>query len=151
MLPELVPFLRQTVTVEPKTSLDRFGVASYGTAVSHRARVVGRRRLVRTQGGEEVVSMHTVYLATNRVVGGEDRVTLSTGRDLVLVTAEEPHSTPWIPTVPDSIAACGDADGDGTATVLGARTWRAGAVTDEVLALCHPHVRWMAWVPEVDR
>ncbi len=73
------------------------------------------------------------------------------GRDLVLVTAEEPHSTPWIPTVPDAVAACGDADGDGTATVLGARTWRAGAVTDEVLALCHPHVRWMAWVPEVDR
>jgi hypothetical protein len=72
------------------------------------------------------------------------------GRDLVLVTAEEPRATPWIPQVPAAVASCGDAEGDGTGTVLGLRTWRDGRAHDEALALCHPHVRWMAWVPEED-
>jgi hypothetical protein len=71
-------------------------------------------------------------------------------RDLALVTAEEPRATPWIPEVPAEVAACGDAEGDGTGTVLGLRTWRDGRAHDEALALCHPHVRWMAWVPEED-
>jgi hypothetical protein len=65
--------------------------------------------------------------------------------DLVLLTAEEPSAAPWVPGLPAEVATCGDATGDGTTTVLGARTWRAGAATDEALALCHPHVRWMAW------
>lgn len=71
-------------------------------------------------------------------------------RDLLLVTAEEPRATPWIPEVPEAVAACGDAEGDGTGTVLGLRTWRDGRAHDDALALCHPHVRWMAWVPEED-
>ena len=72
---------------------------------------------------------------------------VGTTRDLALVTAEQPHSTPWIPALPPEVAAVGDADGDGTTTVLGAHTWRDGMVDDEVLALTHPHVRWIAWVP----
>ena len=73
---------------------------------------------------------------------------LGTTRNLALVTAEEPRVTPWIPAVPPSVQACGDADGDGTATLLGLRTWCDGSTRDEALALCHPHVRWIAWVPE---
>ena len=68
-------------------------------------------------------------------------------RDLALVSAEEPRITPWVPAVPPEVEACGDADGDGTDTLLGLRTWRGGAAHDEPLALCHPHVRWIAWVP----
>ena len=77
------------------------------------------------------------------VLAALDRIGVA--RDLALVTAEEPRITPWIPPVPTEIAACGDADGDGTGTVLGLRTWRDGTATDTLLALCHPHVRWMAW------
>jgi hypothetical protein len=69
-------------------------------------------------------------------------------RDLVLVTAEDPRMTPWVPDLPSAVATVGDADGDGTATVLGARTWRAGTTTDAVLAVSHPHMRWMAWGDE---
>jgi hypothetical protein len=72
---------------------------------------------------------------------------VGTSRDLVLVTAEEPRVTPWVPALPAEVRACGDAEGDGTGTVLGSRTWRGGSVHDEALALCHPHVRWIAWVP----
>jgi hypothetical protein len=70
------------------------------------------------------------------------------GRDLVMVTAEDPRMTPWVPDLPAAVAAVGDADGDGTATVLGARTWRAGTTADTVLAVSHPHMRWMAWADE---
>ncbi|HEY6532024.1 MAG TPA: DUF2332 domain-containing protein [Acidimicrobiales bacterium] len=87
--------------------------------------------------------------------GRDGRAALLTGldewaarRDLVLVTAEDPRMTPWLPELPAAIAALGDADGDGTATVLGARTWRAGVIDDAVLAVSHPHMRWMAWAPE---
>ena len=79
---------------------------------------------------------------------GRPRRASERSRDLALVTAEEPRITPWVPAVPAAVAACGDAEGDGTATLLGLRTWRDGAAHDEALALCHPHVRWMAWVPD---
>ena len=69
-------------------------------------------------------------------------------RDLALVSAEEPRITPWVPAPPAAVEACGDADGDGTGTLLGLRTWRGGRAHDEALALCHPHVRWIAWVPD---
>ena len=68
-------------------------------------------------------------------------------RDLALVSAEEPRITPWVPAPPPEVQACGDADGDGTGTLLGLRSWRRGVARDEALALCHPHVRWIAWVP----
>jgi hypothetical protein len=72
---------------------------------------------------------------------------VGTTRDLALVSAEEPRITPWVPALPAAVEACGDADGDGTGTLLGLRTWRGGEAHDEALALCHPHVRWIAWVP----
>ena len=72
---------------------------------------------------------------------------LGARRDLVLVTAEEASATPWLPEPPAEVAACGDGAGAGTPTLLGRRTWRDGTAADEALALSHPHVRWMAWVP----
>jgi hypothetical protein len=62
-------------------------------------------------------------------------------RDLALATLEEPRFTPWIPAVEATAA-----DGEGTPTVLGLRTWNGGSVRDEALALTHPHVRWMHWL-----
>ena len=64
-----------TVTVEPFSSLDQYGAKTYGTAVTHRARVQGKTQMVRTLTGEETVSTVTVYLAAS-TVGVKDRITL---------------------------------------------------------------------------
>jgi hypothetical protein len=74
------------------------------------------------------------------------------GRDVALLTAEVAHVTPWVPAIDDETIADltgpDGADADGTLTVLGLRTWRAGRVTDEVLAVTHPHGRWIGWLPK---
>jgi hypothetical protein len=77
--------LPHTVTVEPFTSLDQYGTKTYGAAVTHRARVQGKTRMVRTMNGEEAVSHITVYLAAG-TIGAQDRITLP---------------SPFTPTQPD--------------------------------------------------
>ena len=79
MLPELTSLCRQTVKVAPRTGIDGFGEVTFGADVAHRVRVTGRRRMVRNAQGDEVLSTHTVYFATNVALGAHDRVTLSTG------------------------------------------------------------------------
>ena len=68
-------------------------------------------------------------------------------RDLAIVTLEEPRFTPWIET-PDELVAAYYEIGDGTPTVLGLRQWVNGECFTNVLALCHPHVRWLRWLDE---
>lgn len=41
--------------------------------------MVGKRRLVRNNEGDQVLSTHTVYFATTPAIGAHDRITLSTG------------------------------------------------------------------------
>ena len=79
MFPELVQFCKQTVTIAPRTAVDSYGQPTYGAAVSYRVRVEGKRRLVRDDQGNEVVSTHAVYFALAPAVGAHDRITLSTG------------------------------------------------------------------------
>lgn len=79
MLPALVGFCRQSVKIAPRTGIDSWGEITYGADVTYRARVVGRRRVVPDDQGDEVISTHTVYLATPAAVGVQDRITLSTG------------------------------------------------------------------------
>jgi hypothetical protein len=74
-----------TVTVEPFVSLDQYGAKTYGAAVTRRARVQGKTRMVRTMTGEESVSHITVYLAPG-TIGVQDRITLP---------------SPFTPTQPD--------------------------------------------------
>lgn len=63
-----------TVTVEPFASADGYNVASYGDAVSTKARVqYGPRRIIGSQG-EEIVSSARVYLGV--AVGPRDRITI---------------------------------------------------------------------------
>lgn len=68
-----------TVSVAPQTGKDQFGKPTYGTDVSYRARVVGKRRQVINAVGQAVLSDQTVYLYTADVVAPSSRVTLSTG------------------------------------------------------------------------
>jgi len=76
---DFLDFMADTVTIEPFVSRDAYNVPSFGTAVTHPARVVGKVRMVRNQLGEEKVSKTTVYLGTSNVFSPEDRLTLPTG------------------------------------------------------------------------
>ena len=83
---------------------------------------------------------------------GRDRIlseldALGRTRDLAIITLEEPRLTPWIET-PNELVAEYYEIGDGTPTVLGIRQWINGECFTNVLALCHPHVRWMRWLDE---
>lgn len=67
--------LPHSVTVEPFASVNAYGAYTYGTAVTHKARVQGKATIVTRTNGEEVVSHVTVYLASASV-GPKDRLTL---------------------------------------------------------------------------
>jgi len=69
----------QAVTLARFTGRDGYGEASFGVAVTYRARVVGKVRTVRSASGEEVLSSQTVYLMSAAAVSPLDRLTLSTG------------------------------------------------------------------------
>lgn len=71
--------LRQVIKVAPFTGRDGYGNPTYGTDVVYRGRLVGRRRLVRNDQGEQVVSTQTVYLGSNANLSTKDKVTLTTG------------------------------------------------------------------------
>ena len=79
MLSELTGLCRQTVRLAARTGVDGYGEPTFGPEAVVRARVEGRRRLVRNDQGREVLSSHTVYLATAVPIGAHDRITLSTG------------------------------------------------------------------------
>ena len=79
MLTELIGFCRQTVQIAARTAVDGYGQATFASNVAYRARVVGRRRLVRNDQGDQVMSTHTVYFAATPAVGAHARITLSTG------------------------------------------------------------------------
>ena len=67
--------LPHSITVEPFSGVDSYGAYTYGSAVTHRARVQGKNRLVTSVTGEEAVSHITIYVGTASI-GPKDRVTL---------------------------------------------------------------------------
>lgn len=68
-----------TVVVEPFVTRDQAGVATYGTAVSYRARVNNKAHNVIGPDGQMVLASGTVWLATTSSIGVDDRVTLPDG------------------------------------------------------------------------
>ena len=79
MIPELVPFARQIVQIAARTGVDGYGEPTFGSNTAYRARISGKRRLIRNFAGEEVMASHTVYFAATPAIGAHDRLTLSTG------------------------------------------------------------------------
>lgn len=78
-----------TVLVEKSLGEDGYGNRTFGPPVQYQARVQGRQRLVRTLGGDERVSMVTVYIMGTPGVQPDDRLTLPDG---------------WIPLKPPILA-----------------------------------------------
>ena len=75
MFSEWDDMLPHTITVEPFTGINTFGAATYGAAVTYRARIQGKNRLVTAVNGEEAVSHITMYLQRT-TISPQDRVTL---------------------------------------------------------------------------
>lgn len=71
--------MRQRLSVQPPSGKDGYGQRTYGSAVSYRCRLVGKRRQVLDVQGREVTSMWTAYLYSADVIDPESLVTLSTG------------------------------------------------------------------------
>lgn len=71
--------MSSSVSVQARTGLDRYGMPTYGAATSYRCHVSSKRRLVRDERGQEVVSSQAVYLASSVAVEPTAKVTLSTG------------------------------------------------------------------------
>lgn len=93
--------MRQTLTVAAPSTMNGYAELTYGTPVSYRCRLVGKRQLVLNGQGQEVTSMWTAYLFSNDVIHPESRVTLSTGD---VNSTEVPLTQPPIKsvkTVPD--------------------------------------------------
>ncbi len=108
--------------------------------------------LVETISPERMPVIVSTWALAYVSAGGRETIqasldALGTKRDLALLTLEEPRFTPWIET-PDELATAYYGAGDGTPTVLGLRQWVNGKCSSRVLALCHPHVRWMRWLEE---
>ena len=72
-------FYGQTITIAPATGRDSYGELTFGSAVAYKSRIVGKRRLVRSDQGVEVLSTQTCYLFSNANISTKDKCTLSTG------------------------------------------------------------------------
>ena len=73
------PLMQNTVTIAPFTSYDGYGNASFGSAKTFQAAVVGKMERVTGLDGQEMPSRQTVYLNPLATVRPEDKITLSTG------------------------------------------------------------------------
>ena len=76
MMAQLQALMAYSVIVEPFSSDDKYGDESYGTAVTYKAAIERKARMVRNAQGEEVPSATTVYLNMTALITARDRVTL---------------------------------------------------------------------------
>lgn len=73
------PFLRDAISVEPYAGSGAQG-PTYGTAVSYKATVQPREKLIIDTRGKQVMSVAFVIVRPNAVIPVESRVTASDGR-----------------------------------------------------------------------
>ena len=76
---EFLDMLTETVAIKPWSSQDEYTEPTYGTSVNYKARVSGKRTLVRNAEGQEVVSTHAVYLGQYLAASTKDEITLPDG------------------------------------------------------------------------
>lgn len=82
-------YLTQTVGIVRRTGKDADGQATYAASVSALARVQQRKRLIRNEAGEQVVSDMQVFLAPSTAISEGDRITYSGATYHVLSVTEE--------------------------------------------------------------
>lgn len=69
-------FMPHTVAIEPYSSQNSYGEATYGTAVNYPARVEMKSRRIAGSGGVEIAARGRVFLGTTTVPTAKDRITL---------------------------------------------------------------------------
>ncbi len=78
--PQLIELMIDTVTIEPKTGIDKFNNIQYGDAVTVQCQIERMNKRVLDRTGRELISTVGIILATPELsVGAEDRVTLPDG------------------------------------------------------------------------
>lgn len=92
--------MAETVTIEPWASQDEYTEASYATGIVYKARVSGRRTLVRNAAGQEVASSYAVYLGQYVTASTKDRLTLPDGtKPPILAVKQSPDDAGGYATV----------------------------------------------------
>jgi hypothetical protein len=76
---DFLELMTQTVTIAPLTGHNDFAEPAYGTAVSHRARVVGKIRRVLNAEGREVISSQQVYIYGAPDISTQAQITMPDG------------------------------------------------------------------------
>lgn len=77
--PNLLSLMIESVTLQPYTGQDAYGVPTYGTGVSYAARVSLKNELVRAHDGREIASRGKVYVAMDTVPDVRSKLTLPSG------------------------------------------------------------------------
>lgn len=104
----IAAYLNQTVSLARRTGSDAYGSPAWAAGTTVKARVQQRKRMVRNEAGEQVVSDLQVFLAPTVTVGEGDRITYSGGTYQVLAVSEEQglsstsHLVAWTGRVGDS-------------------------------------------------
>lgn len=78
--PDLLDLMTDTVILEPKTGVDKFGNVTYGAPVEVKSYITHyNRRVIDAQGRENVSTVQAILAQPELVVTTEDRFTLPDG------------------------------------------------------------------------
>lgn len=77
---ELEDLFIHSVTTKPHSGPDVNGKPTYGTAVTHKAKIVLKTRYIRTSDGRQIAGRGTLYLKKPTAVpGAKDELTMPAG------------------------------------------------------------------------
>lgn len=81
----IVPALKQTVSITPRSSLSDGGIPQYTTPVSTACRIDYKTTIIRNAQGQEVSSSASIFLGPSATVALTSRITMpdSTYRDII--------------------------------------------------------------------
>lgn len=86
----IAAYLNQSVQIAARSGHNSNGQATYSAAATARARVQMRKRLIRNESGEQVVSDMQVFLGPTTTIAEGDRITYAGVTYVVLsVTTEQ--------------------------------------------------------------
>ena len=85
---EFLALMPSTISISTRTSHSNYGEATYGSAVTYRARVVDKSGWVRNAAGENVEVRTICWVASTGSIDISDRITLPGGATPPIVMGE---------------------------------------------------------------